>query len=303
MDENGVRADIVVDPNATFSRMNLARLFEHYTNSVYDKVLRDLRGMFHVTGKEKGLRQLVEQADAHVVQKAWELLMYLYRTISPRQYHWFESGQYTESREHHLTHVLKEGIYLHVPTDNEPEYMSYVDELEKHVQPTYSYVTYQNEDGQVVRSKNKVRISTLYMLLLEKTGKDWTATSSAKLQQHGILAPLTATDKYSTPVKQQPARSLGEAEIRNYASYVDPFVTSDVLDRNNNPIAHKVIVKNILAAEQPTNIEVVIDREQYPLGNSKPLQIVKHMNYCAGYAFNYLPHDELSHAPPETKHR
>lgn len=294
VDENGVRADIVAEANATFSRMNLARLFEQYTNCVYDKVLRELRALFNLTGKEKGIKQILQQTDPAIVDQAWNELMFLYQTINPKQHAWFVDGRYTESREHHLACVLKDGIYMHIPTDNEPEYMDYITKLEEHFKPTYSHVTFMNENGQMVRTRNKIRIASLYIILLEKTGKDWTSTSSAKLQQHGILAPLTANDKYSQPVKQQPVRCLGEAEIRNYASYVDPVITSDVLDRNNNPIVHKEIVKNILRAEQPTNIECVIDREKFPLGSSKPLQIVKHVNHCAGYAFTYQECDRIS---------
>ena len=70
-------------------------------------------------------------------------------------------------------------------------------------------------------------------------------------------------------------------------------MAAELIDRNNNPEVHKEIVRNILAAPQPTNIEEVVDRKRFPLGYCKPLQIAKHLAYCSGYSFRYKPVDTL----------
>ena len=294
VDSKGVRADIIVDPNATFSRMNLGRLFETYINSASDEIIRNLKSRLGVTGKEYNLRQILNSIDPTVVDYCWNELMEYYRIVTPRQYQWMTDGSYTSPKVNHLYYVVKDGIHLHLPTDNEPEYMDYVRQVEARFKPNYGPVTWIGDDGQLVQSVGPVRISTMYMMLLEKTGNDWSSTASGRLQGHGILAPLSTADKFSSPARQQPTRTIGEAEVRVLTSYVGPMMTADILDRNNNPDVHKHIVRNILTAHQPTNISNIIDRRKYPLGYSKVLQIVKHMAYCAGYEFKYQDITELS---------
>lgn len=289
IDENGVSADIMVYSSATFSRMNLARLFEPYINSASRDLTEELRRILGVRGNEVGLGRLIQSLDKNLFNQAWERLMRYYQIVTPRQWQWFQDGSYPATREEHMAQVLKDGIYLYIPTDNEPEYMDYVSKIEEEFTPTYGYIQFPKEDGTYTLSENKARIASLYIILLEKTGSDWAATASGRVQQHGILAPLSAMDKHSSPARQQPARALGEAEVRNFTAYVDPLTIADMLDRNNNPAVHRQIVKNILNADQPTNIESIIDRTQYPLGSSKPLSIVKHVSYCAGYRFHYEP--------------
>lgn len=297
VDENGVRADIVADPNATFSRMNLGRIFETYVNSASRDLTVELRQRLGVTGQERGLARALEGIDRKVFNEAWERLMGYYKAVSPRMYRWFTEGAYPNKPEQHLAEVLKDGIYLYIPTDNEPEYMEYIEHIENFYKPTYSRVKLRNKDGSYSWTKDPVRIAGIYMILLEKTGSDWAATASGKVQQHGILAPLSSMDKYSSPARQQPTRAMGEAEVRSFTSYVDPMTTSDVLDRNNNPEVHKELVKNIMRAPKPTDVEELVDRKEYPLGFSKPLQIAKHMAFCGGWVFDYQNVTTLSNKP------
>ena len=294
VDSRGVRADIIVDPNTTASRMNLARLFETYINSASEELERNMKAVLGVTGKETNLRQILSSKEKQAaVEECWNRLMDYYGIITPRQRQWMTDGTYTDPHWKHLYYVIKEGIHLHIPTDNEPEYLSYIRQIEEMFTPNYGPVTWM-EDGEIVQSVGPIRISSMYFMLLEKTGSDWSSTASGRMQQHGILAPLNAADKHSSPVRNQPTRSIGEAEVRGFVSYIDPMTTAEILDRNNNPDAHKQIVHNILNAKQPTNIDRIIDRNQVPLGSSKVLQIVKHIAYCSGYVFTYADVNKLS---------
>lgn len=298
VNETGVRADVVLDPNATVSRMNLARLYELYLNSASTENTYRLRKMFNVEGTEKDLYSIVGSSAPQKIEKAWQFLMGYYKIMTPKQYEYYTSEEYAQAvtnevgmdpKIRHITEVLKDGIYLFMPTDNEPEYSAYVKEIENNplYRPTYGKVRFKNSDGTYTVSKNNVRIASMYMLLLEKTGSDWSATASAKVQQHGILAPISSSDKYSTPARQQPARSKDESGVRNFIGYVGPEITSDLMDRDSNPETHKEIVRNILKAPQPTNIDEIVDRKVFKLGNNRPLQIIHHMAYCSGYKFAY----------------
>ena len=293
VDEDGNRADIVMDPNATISRMNLGRLYEQYINAASRDVVKKLRTSLGVTqGDPQAQAKLaaLEKSDAARFELAWDYLLNYYRIVSPRMYIWFTTGQYKGTRVQHLASILTDAIYLYLPPENEPEYDEIVRELERHYRPTYGPVTYVGNSGERITTKNPVRIGSLYVMLLEKIGDDWTAVSSGKLQHFGVLSQVTNTDKYSQPSRTNAIRALGEPEVRIYTSYVGPKITADILDRSNNPATHKEILHTILRADKPTNITSVIDRQKVPLGGSKPLQLIKHIGSCAGWVFHYEQH-------------
>jgi len=293
IDQAGNRADIVMDPNSTIARMNLGRLYEQYINSASRDVVVKIRNDLQVTKEERGLASKLanlDNAGSEIIERAWNYLLGYYSIVSPRMYVWFTSGEYKGKRTDHLAKIINGGIFLYMPPDNEPESEEIVKELEKHYRPVYGPVTYTGNSGKQVTTVNNVRIGSVYIILLEKIGDDWTAVSSGKLQHFGILSQVTNSDKYSQPSRNQAIRALGESEVRIYASYAGPEVTADILDRNNNPATHKQILENILEADKPTAIINAVDRTKCPLGGSKPLSLVRHIGMCSGWQFMYKKH-------------
>lgn len=134
------------------------------------------------------------------------------------------------------------------------------------------------------------------MLLLEKTGSDWSAVSSAKLQHFGLPSKLTNRDKHSAPGRNHPVRLLGEDEVRLFSAMVGSEIAAEFLEMSNNPTAHKHIMANILRADKPTGIENIIDRNVVPKGNARPLVFARHMLECAGMAFEY---SDATQMPPD----
>lgn len=293
IDENGNRADMVMDPNSTISRMNIGRLYEQYINAASRDVALKIRTDLGVDQHEKGLATRIIDMTAKnpdLIDRSWNYLMGYYAIVSPQMYEWFFSGEYRISHAEHLASIISKGIYLYLPSDNEPECENIIKELEKHYRPVYGPVTYVGYSGQRVTTKNPVRIGSLYVMLLEKTGDDWTAVSSGKLQHYGVLSQVTNVDKFSQPTRVQAIRALGESEVRIYNSYAGPYVTADILDRNNNPSTHKQVLYSILEAKHPTNIASAVDRTLVPLGGAKPLQLVKHIAGVAGWKFAFKPY-------------
>jgi hypothetical protein len=81
--------------------------------------------------------------------------------------------------------------------------------------------------------------------------------------------------------------------VRIGVSYAGPKIMADILDRNNNPFTHKHILETLLRAEKPTALHSVVDRNQVPLGGSKPLQLVRHVAQCGGWKFVYEAANEV----------
>ena len=277
VDANGNRADIVMDPNATISRMNLGRLYEQYFNGASRDVVKRISQVLHPDQVMSAPQELIDQQFNYLVQ--------YYTCYSTRMENWFRNNAI--DKRQHLKRVLKDGIYLYMPPDNEKEIRGIVKELEQKFPQTYGPVTYIGNSGKQITTKHPVRIGSLYIMLLEKTGDDWTAVSSGMLQHFGVLAPIPKSLRNAKPSRTQAIRAIGETEARIYASYVGPEITVDILDRNNSVTSHEAVVDSILEAPFPTNIANAIDRKKVPLGNSRPLQIVKHVGQCAGWEFVY----------------
>jgi hypothetical protein len=293
VDENGNRADIVMDPNSTISRMNLGRLYEQYINAASRDVVLKITNDLQVTKGEKKLiakLESIERNNTELFNRVWDYLIGYYKIVSPKMYIWFTDGEYKGTRTEHLASIINNGIYLYIPPDNAPESDEIVSELEKHYRPLYGPVSYIGNSGKRVTTINPVRIGSVYVMLLEKTGDDWTAVSSGKLQNFGVLSQVTNADKFSQPSRNQAIRALGESEVRIYVAYAGAEITSDILDRNNNPITHRKILDNILSADKPTNIDLLVNRAEIPLGGSKPLTLVKHMAQMSGWEMAYAPY-------------
>lgn len=295
VDEAGNRADIVMDPNATVSRMNLGRLYEQYINAGARDVVKRIRAILGQR-REKDFVDVANIEEAKV-DEAWNMLMAFYEAVSDIMPSWFQNGTYRKTRNEHLNYILKEGIYLYFPPENQKETVDIVKAIEAQFPPTYGPVSYVGNSGNRVTTRNKVRIGSMYILLLEKTGDDWNAVSSGALQHFGVLAPIPKSFRHTKPARTQAIRAWGEAEVRIGVSYVGTDLMADIMDRNNSTATHEAVIESILDAEHPTNIHNTVDRTKIPLGNSRPLQIVKHLAECAGWRFVYKK-DGSSTPPP-----
>lgn len=290
VDADGNRADVVMDGNSTISRMNPARMFEQFINAASRDVRKHLIKLFNVNPDDKHLNHQITEIfnnNRALFDDAYQYLMGYYKIVSPKQFRIFKAAT-DEQKISHLAVVINDFIYLFIPPNHEPELIDdiYVS-ITKKYPPTYSPVTYTGYSGKTVTTKDNVRIGSVYMMLLEKIGGDWSSVSSARLHHFGFLAPVNKFDKSSSPFRMQPVRVLGEAEIRILISYCGQVATAELLDRNGSPESHKEICKNILTANKPTNIDLCVDRNVVPFGGNKSLQLLKHILFVSGIEFKY----------------
>lgn len=292
VDDDGNRADVICDPNSTISRMNLSRLYEQYINSCSRDVRKKIRATLGLVEKQKINKVELQSYAPEVLESIWEYLEGYYEILSPkRMYEQFALNLKGDELIEHLLTCINEWIYIYFPPDNETEDIEVVKALEAYVAPTFTQVSYIGNSGKRVRTKEKIRIGSMYFLLLEKTGDDWTAVSSARLQNYGVLSQITNADKYSYPTRQQAIRAFGEAEVRILRSYTPTSTTAEIMDRNNNPQAHMEVLKSILEADNPMLIDEAVDRSKVPINGSKPLKLFKHFAYTSGWRLKVGPHD------------
>lgn len=274
VDAEGNRAECIMDGDSTIKRMNLGRMYEQYINATSR----------HVTNLVRGL---MAENLPDTVERAWDYLTGYYKIVSPKMYDLMTGPGYTESHHFHITHVCKDGVKLLMPTNNPADSPEIIEELLQHYPIHIGPVTYRGRSGRVVITHDAVLIGSLYIVLLEKTGGDWSGVASAKLQHFGLPARLGKNDKHSAPGRAQPVRFMGESEERLFAATMGGEAAAELMEMSNNPVLHKHIVGNIVRADQPSNIKSVIDREVVPKGGSRALLYVNHALETAGARFTF----------------
>lgn len=288
IDADGNRADVVMDDGSTMNRMNLGRLYQHYFNAAARDIRKEVRRILGVA-QPKISDYHLQIMEPELINKAYSFLMGFYQLVSERQYQMYANELTDVEKMQHLLHVVNERITLFVPINNNQSTDEIVMAIEKYHRPTYGPVTYVGNSGRRVTTKRNVRIAPLYMMLLEKIADDWSSVASAKLQPFGVLAPTTKSEKYSYPFRNSPIRTIGETEGRIFRGYCGPVAIAEMHDRSNNPASQRHLYWNVMAADVPTDIDEVVDRNYISYGGGRPLQLIKHVMMAAGFQPVYEP--------------
>ena len=285
IDEDGNRADVVMDGASTIARMNVGRLHEHYLAGAARDIRKEIRRRLNITDA-RIMASVLHATPDTVIKDAYGFLMGFYDIISPLQAQFYTELSY-DAQLDHLLDVINRKIYLYIPTECSRDGLDTIRQIEQYHRPTYGPVTYTGNSGIQCITQNRIRIAPLYMMLLEKIADDWSAVSSGKLQHFGVLAPMSKSEKFSYPFRNTPIRTIGETEGRIFAGYCGREAIAEMMDRSNNPVTQRNVVWNILDAPTPTNINHVVDRQYIPLGQGKSIGLVKHILNCSGIRLVY----------------
>lgn len=293
-DENGVVADIVVDPNSRWNRVTPASPIEIVIGAASRDLGKRVQAMF---GFDRNIQLTETEAEdailrpenREIVDEAYNELLEFYKVVAPFQYEDMTNPEFLdknpEHRYDHVKSVLLDhmyGLYLYMPTNN-PVYMPEVIRTIKERWPPFiTPVRFRGRDGKMKVSREPKLIGPSYYINLEKTAEDsWMAAASARCNVFGTTARLSNNDKYDSPGRESSIR-VGESEIRSESAYCGGEAIADQKDASNNPIAHKFSARRILTHATPTNIEEVLDRVIVPVGGHRPLAYMRHMFACSG---------------------
>jgi len=281
-DQYGVVADLVRAPNITINRMNPPVLFEQHYNFSAMRIEEQIREM------------IAENPVPSVYKEAYDLAMSFYEVVSPLFYEkCVEFMGWNDPRHHkrHVDGIVKSGVYIWLPPITQNIGIEGIDQLETRFPAQYGPVTFYDDEGKLRRTKDRVMIGANYIIALEKTGHDWSAVDAPRRQVHGVPSKMSQRDRYQLPWRFQSIRFFGESEVRSYAGIVGGEWVADMLDRDNNPEVQYQIYRKIVASEDPTNLDMVIDRNVYPIGSSLSIGYMNNHLYCAGAEFKYLDVD------------
>lgn len=290
MDKNGVVADIIVDPVACINRMIMGGPIEAGLNVITDIVTRSIRDALGINLDAPSLRRDIKiMAEGHDprIENAWGKALDYYKEVAPVSMYPKALTAQQKDKATVLTYAAKRPLGLYLPPETTPNLARTLHRLHEIYKPDYQSVTYKDEFGNLIRSKDAMAISDVYMMLLEKIGDDRSASSSVRFQVFGVPASASKHDRFTSPVRLQNGKIHGESEARPFNGITRPSIQPEILDRNNNPKTAEICYQNHLRAENPSQIEKLIDRSKYPFGFSMPIQTLDHFTFCSGYRFVY----------------
>lgn len=284
VDQYGNIVEVASAPVVTINRMNPAKSFEHYHNFKAMEIERTVRAMMQ---EDKSPERYLE---------AHEYLMRFYKVISPL--YWekcvtFFQDNFTKKVKEHVDSVVNDMVYIYLPEISPNVGIQSIEDIEAEFPSVYGPVAFINEKGELRRTKKKVMVGANYMILLEKTGHDWSAVDAPRRQVHGVPSKMSQRDRHGLPWRFQAIRFFGESEVRNYAGILGGEWIADMLDRANNPKAQYMIYDKIISSERNTDLDFVIDRNVLPTGNNLAQSYMNNHLYCAGAAFAYKDVDQL----------
>lgn len=289
-DKNGVSADIIVDPVACINRMIMGGPIEAGINVITDIVTRSIRDALGINLDAPSLKRDIKiMAEGHDprIEKAWSHALDYYKEIAPVSMYPKALTAQQKDKATVLTYAAKRPLGLYLPPETTPNLAVTLNKLHQIYKPDYQSVTYKDPQGNLIRSKDSMAISDVYMLLLEKIGDDRSASNSVRFQVFGVPASASKHDRFTSPVRLQNGKIHGESEARPFNGITRPSIQPEILDRNNNPKSAEICYTTHLRAENPSQIEKLIDRSIYPFGYAMPIQTLDHVTFCSGYRFVY----------------
>lgn len=270
-DDWGVRVDIVMSDNAVLRRTNFNRPFEAYMGAA----ARDVR------------IDVLDMLDKGEYDVAWYYLTEFFNCASPEYYDKILEAYDTEQRQRDFLDSLYEKkiriwfpLHTRKPTDIAER------DVERNFPPRRSRLKIYNDDGSWQYTEKEFIIGEIYIMRLQQTGREFSAVAAAKFQAFGTIATPHAKDKVMSPCSEKPIKFAGNSETRYLGAYTgDDALFAEIHDLANNPMVQYEIIENIINAPEPTNIDEVIDREKYPLGNNRVMSFVDAIFECDGVKF------------------
>lgn len=269
VDMHGNVADVVMDPNSTVKRSNMSRTTEQYLKA----------SMVYWSGQ---IKNIYEGEKGKVGRdKAWAMLKEYVGIISPPYLKVLEDDRVSPDEE--LRAICKSGLRIWIPTDNPVDYYKVIHELQQRFTLPIGPVVYRGNSGMMRKTKRNVLIGPIYMYLLEKDARDWSGVASSRLHpSYGTPTKTGPSDKYRSPGKESAVKGLGETEFRLTYNACGGYTVQQMVERSNNPLAHRYTIRSIMTSQQPTAIDNAVNWDEVPTNGGRPMQFVRHNYECMG---------------------
>lgn len=274
-----VIADVVMDPSSVVSRMNPGRIYEQYFNAISRKTQYEIRKVMNYPNTKYTKDEIT---------KGWNVLLGLLEIIGTEQYDGYKQVQDENIKKDILEECLTKEVFIlyKISTEKRP-YQVVTDVQGTIYEPEIKPVHLPQEDGSIKVTSENIIIAPIYTILLFKTGENYLSVAGSKLNHFGMPIGVTGATRNFIPWRASPTRILSETGSRLISAYTNRYVLAELKDRANSIPSHKAAYLNILEAEQPTNINKLIDRRIQPYGDDSSLELVNNIFNSAGLKIDY----------------
>lgn len=280
IDGERVRADIVMDPSSIVSRMNIGRSYEHYFNAIS-------RRTQHLIKQAIGGNKLKEQYTKKDIDQGWNILLGLLEILGTEQYDVYKKLTREEDKRDILYECITEEVYLYYKVSSKKKPYEIVNDVRGTIyEPIIEKLVIPTEHGDKI-TKEKILIAPLYIILHSKTAEMYLSVSGAKVNHFGLPIVVSNNTRDYLPFRSSPTKILSETETRLYLGYGGREAIAELKDRANSIPTHKAVYRNILDADQPTNIDRVVDRNKNPFGEDAALELLNNIFNAAGIEIVY----------------
>lgn len=284
VDKDGNRADIIMDGGSVVSRMNVSRMYEHYFNAMSRKTRLELRKVIpeHVP---------LDKYEPKALQHAWEIILGFLKLLGTEQYDVYKSITDINTIKEIVYECVNEEVYILYKVSSKKKAYEIVRESVGTIyEPTIDKISFIDKiTGELSFSQYPIMIAPIYTILLNKTPENFLSVSGAKTNHYGLPVGVGNNIRNRLPWRNSPVKTLSETEVRLYLSYVSRKGIIELKDRANSIPTHEKLYENILNAEQPTNIDVVVDRNKQPYGEDASLELINNIFNAAGICIDYVP--------------
>ena len=274
-----VIADVVMDPSSVVSRMNPGRIYEQYFNAISRKTQYEIRKVMNYPNTKFTKDE---------INAGWNILLGLLEIIGTEQYVGYKEVKDDKVKRDILEECLTKEVFIlyKISTEKRP-YQVVTDVQGTIYEPEIQPVHIPQADGSVKVTHENIIIAPIYTILLFKTGENYLSVAGSKLNHFGMPIGVTGATRNYIPWRASPTRILSETGSRLISAYTNRYVLAELKDRANSIPSHKAAYLNILEAEQPTNINKLIDRRVQPYGDDSSLELVNNIFNSAGLKIDY----------------
>lgn len=277
------RADMIVDSTSVFSRMNISRLYSPYFCLVSRYCQYNLRKM--VNGRD------IYSLPENEIEEMFTYIMGLLGKIDTPQFDAYAKATMNEKRDI-IKEAIDEELYLMFKVNNnKTSYQIQQDIKNSEYRPPLTQITIpmEQEDGTIkyIKSKKPIYIYPLYSIVLNKSSDNMNYTYSPDLNIFGLPNSVTSANKDRMPYRRSAVRTLSETETRLYAVTGGRRAIAELKDMANSIPTHIAMCENILKADTPSNMDVVVDRTVNKFGYDSGLNLLKATFNMFGLGYRY----------------
>lgn len=281
VDEQGLRAQLIISPESVFNRMNPGQWYEQYFNRLAELLQKRLQ------------EELTGHSDQESWTRAYETALDFLNDLNPNwAKHLRETHPTVDDQNALVQDILNDGFYIQMTPfqDNVDQHL--VIKLRDKWGGQKSCVTFstRNQDGSWTeyKSKRPVMIGKEYFHLLYKM-PHMRAVGIGHINQYRIPVRPSPSAKAAYPIQQRPIR-LGEDEIRNITTTSGAETAAHILGvYANAPAAVEQLGSHLLFDEHPSQLEKIEMTLPEILQDNNIIGVTKHIFSCAGININPDP--------------